>query len=301
MKKLGKFPTVILGLAVMGSVLTISSASSSALIPPPGPKSGSVGVEGTIPSPPPSQGATIIAPANGQVFSTTPITVSGFCPKGVLVKIFSNNIFIGSAICTSGSYTIQVTLFSGRNDLVARVFDALDQEGPLSNTVSVTFNDAQYAAFGSHVLITSQYARRGADPGKELSWPVILSGGIGPYALTVDWGDGTPTELRSEPFAGVIIFTHTYKGAGTYNIIFRAADHNGTAAYLQVVGVISGQASSKINTGGATTTPSTAPPQVKVLWQPAAILLLLAIITFWLGRRYELAALRKRIEREYQA
>src|SRR5688572_24801695 len=93
-------------------------------------ESGSVGVEGKISAPPPTQGATIVTPASGRVFTEIPIEVSGSCPNGLLVKLFKNNVFSGSVNCTNGSYRLTIDLFSGQNDLVARVYDALDQAGP---------------------------------------------------------------------------------------------------------------------------------------------------------------------------
>ena len=41
----------------------------------------------------------------------------------------------------NGSYEVAIDLFSSKNDLVARHYDDLDQGGPDSNLVSVTFND----------------------------------------------------------------------------------------------------------------------------------------------------------------
>jgi hypothetical protein len=191
-----------------------------------------------------------------------------------------------------------VSLFSGKNELVARVFDALDQQGPDSNKVTVTFNDAQFQTFGTHVLLTSQYARRGAQPEQKLDWPVILSGGIGPYAISSDWGDDTTPDLRSESFPGVITLAHTYKSPGTYNIIFKATDHNHTEAYLQVVAVISGNKSGKQSTDSGNGNTVT---RTEILWQPAAALLIFVFISFWLGRKYELSALRKRIEQDWRS
>jgi len=271
---------------------------ASALIPPPGPQSGSVGVEGTIPSPAPTQAATIVTPANGAGFSSIPITVSGFCPSGTIVKIFSNNVFVGSVVCNGNTYSLQVSLFSGRNDLVARVFDALDQQGPDSNVVTVNFNDAQFSQFGSHVLLTSQYARRAAEPNQTLSWPLIISGGLGPYALSIDWGDGTPVELKSIAFAGVVNVEHVYKNAGTYPVTYRAVDANGTAAYLQVIAVAVGSA--KTNKSATTTGDTKTITETKVAVLPMVLMILLIPTSFWLGRHYELAALRKRLEREYR-
>lgn len=260
---------------------------------PENPQSGSVGVQGSISSPPPKTAPTIATPSSGQGFSSIPITISGLCTAGLLVKVFSNNVFIGSAMCVNGSYSIKADLFSGRNDLTAKQFDALGQESPVSNTVSVTFNDAQFLQFGTHVSLNSDYAKRGADPGDTLTWPVSISGGAAPYAVSVDWGDGKPADLMSRPYPGAFNLAHVYQTAGTYSIIVKAVDKNGGAAFLQLVGVGNGEATqqqSGKSSGGTTVT------KTKVLWTPAAVLLALTVVSFWLGRRHELTSLRKRIE-----
>ncbi|HUS26214.1 MAG TPA: hypothetical protein VMY99_02615 [Nevskiaceae bacterium] len=258
------------------------------------PQSGSVGVEGTIPTVAPTQAATITTPTGGQVFTRLPITVNGICPKGLLVKIFANNVFVGSTTCENGSYSIQIDLFGGRNDLVARVFDALDQAGPDSNVVTVTFNDAQFNASGAPLLsLTSNYAQRGANPGEILAWPIILSGGTGPYALSVEWGDHKAADLISQRFTGTIDLKHIYDSAGVYTVTIKATDTNGLVAFLQVVAVANGAV-----TSSATTDNSAKPgaQKVSIMWAPAALSLLAIPISFWLGRRYELASLRKHLQ-----
>jgi len=259
------------------------------------PQSGPTGLEATVPSPPPSVAATIGVPGNGQVFTSTPITVSGLCQTGLLVKTFSNNVFTGSTVCNSGSYTLKVDLFSGQNDLVARVYDSLDQQGPDSNVVSVTFNDAQFVAFGPRITLTSNYARRGANPGSVLSWPFTLSGGTGPYALSVDWGDGSGVQLKSFAFPGVVTMDHTYTQSGVYTVLVKATDADNVSAYLQVVGVANGKISGLVNGNSSTTTA----PGINRLGFPWPFLLLiipLLLVAFWLGRRHELYAIRHAIE-----
>ena len=257
------------------------------------PQNGALGIEGKVPGNPPKTGATISSPSNGQGFTTLPVTVSGLCPTGLLVKIFSNNVFVGSVFCEKGSYSVQIDLFSGRNDLVARVTDSLDQSGPDSNIVTVNFNDKQFNPFGGPGLsITSNYAERGANPGDKLTWPIVLNGGTGPYAISVDWGDGKTSDLISTQFTGTIDLSHVYDKSGIYRITIRATDKNGLAAFLQLVGVANGAVVAKANTSsdeGKTII-------TRVLWAPAALSLPLLFVTFWLGRRYELAALRKHLE-----
>ncbi len=294
-----RLATVVSAAAV---VLGLSLASVPAVLaqqPAPGPSDGAVGVEGRITSPPPTQAATIVSPANGQSFNSIPVTVAGSCPGNSLVKIFSNNIFVGSTTCANGSYSLQISLFSGRNELIAKVFDALDQAGPDSATIVINFSDPQFAAFGTQVLLTSQFARRAANYDSTLEWPIILSSGVGPYALSVDWGDGSALELKSQPFAGVINLRHTYRSPGVYRVIFRVVDANGSSSFLQVIAIANGEGGTD-RSNDKNATKETVITKTDIMWQPAVGLLMLTPISFWLGRRYELAALRKRIEREYR-
>ncbi|HEX4774686.1 MAG TPA: hypothetical protein VH234_04165 [Candidatus Saccharimonadales bacterium] len=255
-------------------------------------QSGSVGIQGVIPSPPPSRGATISVPGSGAVFTNIPITVSGLCPTGLLIKIFDNNVFVGSVVCAGGSYSVPVDLFNGQNQLVVRDYDALDQSGPDSNTVIVTFNDAQFLAFGTRISLSSAYAERGAAPGTELDWPILLSGGTGPYALSVDWGDGTSPDLSSQPSSGTITIKHTYKVAGVYRVIVKATDKNGEEAFLQLVGQATGAIQSNTTAKGSTELVKTT-----VIWWPCLLMLPLILAAFWTGRRHELYSLRKSLEK----
>jgi len=284
-------------LLVVSCIALFTSVRTQAAAPPPqNPQSGSVGLEGTISSPPPTRGATISNPVSGRSFTTLPVTVNGTCPQGVMVKLFSNNIFVGSVKCDNGSYSLQIDLFSGQNELIARVYDDLDQAGPDSNTVVVNFTDASIGAFDSRVSLTSPYAKKGANPGDTLSWPIIISGGSGPYALSVDWGDGKAVTLKSIPFSGTVDVDHVYDSAGIYRVVVKVSDSKGSTAYLQLIGVGNGAVgatSTKTKDNGAAATTVT---QTKYSIIPSLVAIPLILSSFWLGRKYELQSLRKRIE-----
>lgn len=278
-------------LLALSNVLPASAASVQ------NPQGGSVGIQGTIPSKPPSTAPTISTPRPGQVFTTMPVQVSGLCTNGLLIKVFSNNVFVGSTTCSNGSYSLQVDLFSGRNDLVVRQFDSLDQGSPDSNVVTVTFDDQQFNPFSTSLLsLTSNYAQRGANPGEKLTWPIILSGGTAPYAISVDWGDGKSADLISTQFGGNIDLSHVYDSAGIYRVIVKATDKNGLTAFLQLVAVANGAVTS--NAQGSTKNPEQS-VVVRVLWLPAVLCIPLIFVSFWLGRRYELASLRKHLEQAH--
>jgi len=280
-------------LAVTLLCLIAAPVAQAAAPAPENPKSGSVGVTGTLPSAPPQTAPTITSPTSGQTFTSIPISVSGLCTSGLLVKVFSNNVFLGSALCANGSYRVQIDLFSGQNDLVARVYDELDQASPDSNIVRVTFNDQQFNPTGGQLLnLTSDYARRGANPGEVLTWPIILSGGTGPYAISINWGDGKPDDLISRQFPGTIDLEHTYDTAGQYNVVIKATDCQGLTAYLQVIGVANGaitQSSTGQNGSEIITVEL-------VMWLPTLIMPPFILLSFWLGKRYALSSLRKKLE-----
>jgi hypothetical protein len=259
-------------------------------------QSDSTGVEGTIPADPPARAATISLPKNGQNFTNLPITVSGICQKGLLVEIFDNNVFVGSTLCRSGSYSIQIDLFNGKNDLVVRVYDSLNQTGPDSGITTVYFSSVITPA-SSRPSLTTAYARRGADPDSLLSWPIALSGGSGPYALSIDWGDQTTIDLVSRQNSGTFNIEHTYSHSGVYNITVKATDVNGAATFLQMVGVANGQIqqSSSVSKNPGSSGSSTS--QKVVLWWPLALSLAVSFVAFWLGKRHQLETIRSRLRR----
>ncbi|MFZ1248763.1 MAG: hypothetical protein WAQ24_00375 [Candidatus Saccharimonadales bacterium] len=287
-------PVFVLGLLILlgavGHVYAIGSPEPQ--------QSGTTGLQGKISSPAPTTPPTIATPGGGSNTTGT-ATITGLCTNGLLVKIFSNNIFVGSVQCVNGSYSVQISLFGGQNDIVARVYDALDQAGPDSNRVSVSFQDPQFASFGERISLTSTLAKLGAPVGSILSWPIVLSGGTGPYAISVDWGDGTATDLKSQPFAGTFELTHTYKSAGIYRVVVKATDSTGATAFLQLVGVGSGQvtqsATGSNNKNGSNTT-----VKYVYIWWPLLLMVPIIMATFWLGKRYELAAIHKQIEQQSQ-
>jgi hypothetical protein len=256
--------------------------------------SGAVGVEGTVPSSPPTKAATISVPSNGQTFTNLPITVSGLCTKGLLVEIFKNEVFAGSTQCSNGSYSLQIDLFDGRNDLIARLYDSLNQTSPDSNTVSVTLR-SNSASSSSRVSLITSFAKRGATPGDPLSWPLTLSGGSSPYALTIDWGDKSAPDLLSRAAAGDFTIEHTYLQSGLYNVTIKATDVNGSVAFLQVVGVGNGpiqQTTASTKNGG-----SGGQGQTKILWWPFLLTIGLLVIAFWAGQQHQLEAIRDRLRR----
>lgn len=291
-------PQLLAGLSLaIVSLLVVSSATRAITpLPTPDPKPGGYGLEATKTQAPPTMGATITTPANGASFSTSPITVNGLCPQGLLVQVYNNGVMVGSVMCENGSFSVEVSLFAGTNELKAIVYDDLDQAGPESNVATVSYTDTNFTRFGELITLTSNYGRRSAANNTQLEWPLQLSGGTGPYAFSIDWGDGGELQLLSQSLSGLVNVAHIYKKAGIYQVNVKVTDTNGVSAFLQVIAVSSGEADQT----AATAEDDGAAKQGKpvVLWVPTVVLLLLLLPTYWLGRRSQMVTIRRKMLKE---
>lgn len=270
-------------------------------------ESGSVGVSGIVSAPPPANAPIISLPNSGSTITQVPITVSGICDSDLLIKVFKNGVFAGSTQCQNGSFSMSTDLFNGRNDLTAKQYDLLDQESPASSVVSVLYSDnTPNSTAADRVTLTTNFAKKGVDPGQKLIWPFAISGGSGPYAVTVDWGDGD-SSLYSLAVPGEFSIDHEFKSPGSYTVVVKAVDVNGRSALMQVVAIANGSLDQTNPDGSSTTTSGNknrnsssgsgdAEPKTRILWQPAAIMIPFIISTFWLGKRYAIRRLRKKIE-----
>jgi len=243
-----------------------------------------------MPAVPPKVGATITSPSNEQHFSSTPITITGTCPSRTLVEIYKNNIFAGSSPCSdTGSFSLQIDLLIGRNTLIARVYDVLNQPGPDSAPVTVYYDALPSQASplaalnfgGSQLLLNTDAVFRGGFPEQQLNIPISIIGGTPPYAVNIQWGDSSNKVV---PRDDNLTFNvgHIYHKAGTYQITLQASDSQGRVAFLTVAAIINGQPS--IATVANIGNPSA--NKLLVLW-PLYTSAAAVLISFWLGERRE--------------
>jgi hypothetical protein len=280
-------------LAVNVSAILSFSPAARAVV---NPQNGSIGLEGTITAVPPTSAATISTPSQSQIFSANPITIAGICQNGLIIEIYDNDIFAGSVACDNGSYSLQIDLFNSLNSLVAQDYNSQDQQGPNSNSVQVTFNGGPFTSFATQFIFTTPYARRGTGIDQLLTWPINVSGGTPPYAISANWGDGSKTTLLSQATAGQVTLTHTYTAAGTYQVTTQGSDKNNETAFLQMVAVISGPAAQSTIANPSPTANTSG--RISTLGILAFVFLIILLpAAFWLGRRHQIYSLRKRLER----
>lgn len=290
--------TSYLPLLILLFVVGLILGAHTALAQSPGPQSGSIGLTGTVPGTPPTTGATIEVPDNGQRFATSPVTISGTCPPNTLVEVYKNDIFAGSTICTSnGTFTFEVDLMIGENILVARVYDDLNQAGPISASVTVYydalppqpeagFNSLDFG--GSQLLLNTNSVFRGTFPNQDLTMPISIIGGTPPFAVNIQWGDSNNKVISRNDNLNFNA-DHKYTRAGTYQVRLQATDAAGRVAFLTVASIVNGAPDGSAGVGSGAVASQN---WLIALW-PLYVSLVAVVVAFWLGEIREKRLLKR--------
>lgn len=251
--------------------------------------------------------ATITKPLDQDRFQSPDIAVEGTCPDNSYVKIYKNQVFSGVALCISGKFKIMISLSQGANILQAKVFNFSDQEGPESASITVYYDAPQPITPTSPApsppsqpkpsaptdlfKIITDYKYKVHKNGQPIELDLALAGGTSPYALAVDWNDGKINPIArtdKSPFR----VEHTYAEKPrmyTYVIKVAASDLNGSSDYIQLMAVVDGNTSAGPSVAGPTG------PGDKnnlfgrwlvYLW-PAYLIIVLMVLSFYLGEREE--------------
>lgn len=349
-------------LRIAGSLII---SATCALLLPPISKAETIDVTAKVQSPLPTSPAIITSPSDQQHFTTSSITVLGTCGDGAYVVLYRNSVAAGIGVCNAGAFSIQTELTLGTNQLLAKVFNTTDNEGPQSPPTTVYYDTLQapgpspipssieatnllritsvdgspyslglsyqvsasplvrgLAQPGSAITITfapgieckttaSQRGRwsctlaaqlslgsysvrvRGISPeglvsslpaftvivspavppnnsspdGQQLilrlpyayrvykinepwSSDLVISGGVPPYALTIEWGDSTMSHTNDISSTAVGL-GHTFTQAGNFQPIIRVTDTAGNSASLQILIIVVGE--NKIKTSPIST------------------------------------------------
>lgn len=281
-------------LVLVGFALTVYTAAASS----PGPESSSVGLTGIMPGKAPTVAAVITSPNDQQHFTTSPIVFSGTCPAQTLVEMFKNDIFAGSTACSdTGTFSLDIDLLIGKNILIARVYDVLNQPGPDSAALTVFYDALPTQSDvlspldfgGAQLLLSTDAVFRGTFPQQELSMPIGILGGTPPYAVNVQWGDSN-NKIVPRNDNTTFKVGHAYLKAGTYQISIQATDAASRVAFLSVASVVNGQP----DIATTTTIPSNpAINQLFILW-PLYAGTFAVVLSFWFGERREKHILKTR-------
>jgi hypothetical protein len=273
--------------------------------------SGAITVSGTVPGPPPSTAPVITVPANNTQVTSQQITVGGSCNPGLTVVVTDNQVGNGSAFCSqNGSFSLMISLAAGVNVITAYHLDSLNQSGPSSSPVTVTYQPSTASSptaatsplgtvtpttstthasspAAGQFTITAPYRFDGVISGATFTLHSDIEGGTPPYAVQIDWGDRSQV-LLSRAVIGPFTAQHTYATAGHFTIKLAASDANGLSTYYQTTITVGG--------AGAAAPPTSATPnpvapvvpayELAIIW-PLFLVICLIAFSFWLGELYD--------------
>ena len=312
-KKILLHPSTIIILIVFGGWLVLSSLKVSAA---------NYLVTATVPAPALTEPAIITSPADQTQFSSQPIMVSGTCPSDSYVIISDNGGFSGVINCASdGTFSIQVGLLSGTNVLNAQDYNITDAAGPISANVTVYFTlpsqvsttttqptttvktttpikTVPFSNTTQAFVLRSTYHYQIFQVNQQLQIPVAIIGGVQPYGITVSWGDGQlSTLVRSS--SGLFQISHVYTktvGLVNYPVSVQAVDSVGQTAFIQLLTVVRGSAAAAATTTTKSTKNNFLATIKQWLWLfwITWLLLVLVVVSYWLGEREEYKKLKKR-------
>jgi hypothetical protein len=217
-------------------------------------KADTYNVNATVPFPGPTQPANINPSLQGTTVRDALITIGGSCqllnPVGV-VTIWRNGASIGSSAC-DGTFSLQVMLQVGNNNLIARTANASGVYGPDSAPTNIslvlppnlpvpTNPTPSPTSPASEIVSTNAGAASGLTAATDAPFSILnaanavtiqvtIDGGVRPYDIMISWGDGT-TEIKTVDVAGIYSFSHTYLTVDDYQIHGRVRD--GLGAYAE--------------------------------------------------------------------
>lgn len=231
------------GLGILCLLLLATSAPALAAQSP-----GDVTIQATVLGQAPSQSPIIETPVSGTTFQQKQTEIKGTCIASLVVKVFRNDIFAGSALCQpDNTFSLQIDLIENKNDLVVRQYDLLSQPSPPSDAVQVFYSATQPALSTDEGLQTAKfqlvidydYNFQGIFANEPFNLPVHFTGGSTPYAINIDWGD-SQNNVFSRKDASQFFAEHTYTKAGPQSVKIRVSDSDGQEASLQFVLIVNG-------------------------------------------------------------
>jgi len=224
----------------------------------------------------------------------------------------------------ANTFSLTTQLVRGSNTLQAQDYDVLNQAGPVTGQIGVQyepdvpatvvvpaivnkpadisvvpslqtaaadqpadhpcFDDPTTTSDSSTLTLVTPCVTRNIFVGQKLTLPVNFWGGIGPYSLSIDWGDKTDAQFFSFPAKGYHTLDHTYKVPQLKNIALQLADATGLTYQTQAVAEVnSGAITTNNNVAGSDTSTSGPTNPIVSAWAEASVPLYWAAVALFLG------------------
>lgn len=207
-----------------------------------------------------STAAMITNPANGSVVNSSMTSIQGVCEvvrSGTYVTLLRGDQALGTTVCRpDNTFSLAIGLILGENSITVSQISGSGGSSPASNATTITYTvppvvipPAQKPPIQSStppqtnqdfVLLPSESTLVTQSINNAFWISFAVRGGISPYTVETNWGDGTTESVQQAKSGLTIRLKHEYVIAGNYIITIRAIDAKGKQTTCQYAATVSG-------------------------------------------------------------
>lgn len=140
--------------------------------------------------------------------------------------------------------------------------------------------------FSKPLLINTDYRYQAHRTKQNFSFNLAIGGGVAPYQVRVEWGDGKTTDLVRTDQTNFVI-THAYDAQGEYTVMVEITDALGITANLQLLAVTNIPSTAAAATTEGNFLSSLFSGAKSWIWWvgPVYIVVILMVISYWIGEQ----------------
>jgi hypothetical protein len=229
----------------------------------------------------------------GAVQQTSVIpTISGMAPpfSDVVVTVHSEVQICKTKANATGWWacTLERVLPAGVHqvDIVATTPDGRQLVFPTFK-INARLDLSDLTRFSKPLLINADYNYQAARTKQIFNFNLALGGGVAPYEVHVDWGDGKTSDItRTEDTTFTI--THTYDEPNEYVVLVTVTDAKGIVSRMQLLAVTTDPSITGAAAVGSDSMLSNLATNLKEwLWviAPIYIVIILMVFSYWIGEQ----------------
>ncbi|MGB4762619.1 MAG: hypothetical protein WBP12_04680 [Candidatus Saccharimonas sp.] len=212
-----------------------------------------------VAAPIPATAAQVTSHDPEAVSATDSIELAGSCSYAApttVVEVHADGQFVASGVCSpSNTFAIPLILSPGRHLFILRTVNVTNDYGPDSNPTFITYapsattqepqqtesnqptntgSTVTSGANGLRIYSKSTYLLFGPD--KDAEWVGYFAGGVPPYRVAIDWGDGTSSTYLAND-SGQQSYRHTYTSYRPLFATISVRDDKGTTVVAHIAAI----------------------------------------------------------------
>ena len=204
-------------------------------------RAASLSIASVLSTPPPSGAPILTLPAAGSTFTDPTVHFEGICPISeppAAVALYDSSSLLGSAACRAdGTFALDADITPDTRAITAGVVSVSGDAGAKSTPLSIRYlAPAHKTTSRTPVAVLSDQSVIAYDMKTMGAWKGYFVGGVAPYTVTVDWGDGK-TQSYENVSGEQQTFLHGYTSSSAREVMITVRDKTGAVAVHPVAAI----------------------------------------------------------------